>query len=68
MSLKVPGSIWVECAADGKAPCPHCGQVGWFRARESKWAGCKHAVGPGTVSGRPALIYRGEASGGKNAG
>jgi hypothetical protein len=58
MPLDPPGSVWVECDPAGNAKCPHCGAVGWYR--EHRWAACKHAVGPGSVGDKPALIFRGQ--------
>jgi hypothetical protein len=52
-------STWVPCDPHGFAVCPHCASKAWFR--ESKWAGCEHAIGPGhmgkSVDTPPAMIF-----------
>jgi len=56
--VKILGSIWIKCDGKGEAECPHCQTKGYFRG--NKWAGCKHAIGPGTVGKNPAMIFKAE--------
>lgn len=57
--MEIKGSIWITVNASGKAACPHCQKLAWVSGNQ--WNGCKHAIGPGSEKGTPAIIFKGEA-------